>query len=167
MRLNIGLVYRLSRIAALDDDIGFLEARLGVAFVEIHPLGHIRRLGRLGLEVRREQVLVQDRCIVRHRCLDVDDVGEHLVLDVDQVQRRVADCLRDGRNRSNRVTLIQCLVARHAVAREVAEVHRPFANERLFRRDIGKVGGGDDGAHARQLQRLARVDRHDARMRVR
>ena len=120
-----------------------------------------------GSTVRREQVLVQDRRIVRHRRLDVDDVGQHLVLDVDQVERRVADRLRDGRNRGNRVALIQCLVARHAVAREVAEIHRPFADERLFRRDIGKVGGGDDGAHARQLQRLARIDRHDARMRVR
>ena len=167
MRLDVGLMHRLGGVAALDDDIGFLEARLDVAFVEIHPLGDVRRLGRLGLEVRREQVLVQDRRVVRHRRLDVDDVGQHLVFDVDQVERRVADRLRDGRNRGNRVSLIKCLVARHAVAREVAEVHRPFADERLFRWNIGKVVGGDDRAHAWQLQRLARIDRHDARMRVR
>ena len=83
MRLDIRLVHRLGGVAALDDHLGFLEAGIHVALVEVHPLGDVGRLGRLRLDIRGEQIVVQDRRIVRHRRLDVDDVGQHLVLHID------------------------------------------------------------------------------------
>ena len=99
--------------------------------------------------------------------LDVDDVRQHLVLHVDQFQRLVGNRLRGRGDRGDGVTLVQRLAARHAVARQVAEVHRPFADERLFRGDVGEVLGGHHRLHAGQLQRLGRIDRHDAGMRMR
>ncbi len=75
MRLDIGLVHRLGGVAALDDDLGVLEAGLDVALVEVHALGDVRGLGRLRLDARGEQVVVQHRRVVRHRRLDVDDVA--------------------------------------------------------------------------------------------
>ena len=167
MRLDISLVHRLGGVATFDDHLGLIEAVLDVALVEVHPLGDVRWLGRFRIHPGGEQVVVQDRRIVLHRVLDVDDVGQHLVLHVDQLERFVADRLRNGAHRGDRVPLVQRLVARHAVARKVAEVHRPLADERLFRRDVGQVGGCDHRTHTRQLQRLRRIDRHDARMRVR
>ena len=167
MRLDIGLVHRLGGVAALDDHLGLLEAGVDVALLEVDALGDVRRLGRLRLDTGSEQVVVQHRRIVRHRRLDIDDVRQHLVLHVDQLERLVGDRLRRRGHRGDRVALVQRLAARHAVARQVAEIHRTFADERLFRRDVREVGGGDDGLHAGELQRLAGVDRDDAGVRVR
>src|SRR5262249_7485657 len=47
------------------------------------------------------------------------------------------------------------------------EVHRPFADEGLFRRDRGKIVRRHDGLDAGQRRRLAGPDRLDARMRMR
>ena len=47
MRLDIGLMHRLRGVAAFDDDLGVLEAGLGVALLEGDDLGDVGRLGRL------------------------------------------------------------------------------------------------------------------------
>ena len=51
MRLQIGLVHRLGRVAPLDNDVGQAEAGLAVALLEPELLGNVRRL--LGLPARR------------------------------------------------------------------------------------------------------------------
>ena len=50
MRLDIGLMHRLGRIAPLDDDIRLAESGRDVALRKGHPLGDVRRLFRLGLD---------------------------------------------------------------------------------------------------------------------
>src|SRR5262249_17808454 len=44
LRLDIALVHRLGVVFVLDDDVGLLEARLGVAHGEVEPLAHVRGL---------------------------------------------------------------------------------------------------------------------------
>ena len=59
VRLDIGLVHRLGRVAPLDDHVGFLEAGLDIAFGETHDLGDVGRFFRLWLDARGEDVVVQ------------------------------------------------------------------------------------------------------------
>ncbi len=167
MGLDIGLVDGLGGVAALDDDLGLREAGGDVALGVGDALGDVGGLGGLGVEPGGVEVVVQHRRIRRHRRLDVDDVGQHFVLDRDERQRRLGDGGRDGGDGGDGVALVERLVAGHAVAREVAEVHRAFADERLLVGDLGEVGGGHHGAHAGELFRLRGVDGEDAGMRVR
>ena len=53
MRLDVGLVHRLRGVAALDDDLGVLEACLDVALLEGDDLGDVGRLGRASESRRR------------------------------------------------------------------------------------------------------------------
>ena len=71
---------------------------------------------------------------------------------------------RDGRHR---VAFVERLLAGHDIARHVAVVHHHLAGRDELRRLIGEVVAGDHGLHARQRLGLRRVDRHDARVRVR
>ena len=49
------------------------------------------------------------------------------------VQRLIGDRLRRGGDGGDGVAFIQRLVSRHDVQRQVAEIHRAFADERFFR----------------------------------
>ena len=167
MRLDIALMHRLGGVLALDDDVGVLEAGLGVALLEGHDLGDVRRLGRLRIDAGGEHVVVQNGCVVGHRRFDVDDERQHVVLHVDQRQRLIGDRLRGGGDGGDGMAFVQRLAARHDVAGQIAEVHRTFADERLFVGDVREVLRGHDGEHARQRFRLRRVDRDDLRVRVR
>jgi len=148
MRLDIGLMHRLRRVAALDHQFRLAEPGLGVALREADALGDVRRGGGLGLDAGGIEVVVQQGRVRRHRGLDVDDVGQHLVLDLDEIDRLGGDEGRGGRDRGHGVPLVEHLVAGHDIAREVAEIHRPLADEGLFRADLGEIGRGHDGAHA-------------------
>ena len=167
MRLDIGLVHRLAGVAALDRDLGFLPALGEIALHEGDALGDIRRRGRFRIDALRIEVVVQDRRVLPHRVFDIDDVRQYLVLDLDQVKRLLGDPRFGRRDGRDRVALIEHLVARHAVARQVAEVHRPLADKRFLGRDFRKIRRRDNGLDARQGQRLLRVDRLDPGMRVR
>ena len=149
MRLDVSLMHGLRGVAALDDDLGVLEARFDVALLEGDDLGDVGRRGRLRVDPGGEQVGVQHRRIRRHRFLDVDHERQHFVLHVDQFQRLVSDQLRHCRDGGHGMAFIQHLVARHDVQRQIAEVHRAFADKRFFRSDVGEIRGGDDRAHTR------------------
>ena len=103
----------------------------------------------------------------RHRALDIDDVRQYLVLDRDQIERLGSDDRRDGCDRGHGMPLVEDLVAGHDIARQIAEIHRPFADKRLLRPDLGKIGGGHDGAHAGQRQGFVCVDATDPGVRMR
>ncbi len=91
MRLDIALMHRLGGEVALDNNVGRLEACLDVAKLELDPLGDIRRLVRRWLDALREHVVMQDRRVILHRFVDIDDVRQHLVIDLDQIDRLVGD----------------------------------------------------------------------------
>ena len=167
MRLDIGLVYRLGRIAPLDDDIGLAEAGVDVALGEGHPLGDVGRMGGLGVDALGEQIVMQQRRVGLHRLFDVDHMRQHVIGDLDQLAGLIGDCRRNRGNRRNGVPVIERSVARHAVLRQVAEIHRPFADERLLRRDRREILPGDHRLDPGQCLCLFGVDRQDAGVRVR
>ena len=75
---------------------------------------------------------MQQRRIGLHCLFDIDDVRQHVVLDLDQLAGLLGDRRRGRRHRSDGVAVIEDLVARHAVARQIAEIHRPLADEGLL-----------------------------------
>ena len=156
MRLDIGLMHRLVRIAPLDDDVGVAEPGLDVALGKGDLLGDVRGLRRHRIDTPGVEVVVQQGRLGPHRRFDIDDVRQHVVVDLDQLACRFGDRGRGRGDRRHRMALVKHLVARHAVARQVAEIHRPFADERLLGRDRRKVLPGHHPFDARQFERLAR-----------
>ena len=134
MRLDIGLMHRLGRIAALDDDIGVAKPGRDVALGKADLFGDVRRMRRLRVDALGEEIVVQQRRAGLHRLFDVDDVRQHVVFDLDQLAGLLGDRGRGRGDRGDRVAVIEHLVARHAVARQVAEIHRPFADKGFLRR---------------------------------
>ena len=71
-----------------------------IAELEFEPLGDVGRLRRR-LDAARDHVVEQQRRIRLHRLIDVDDVRQHLVVDLDQrrAPRRRSTCWWPPRRR--------------------------------------------------------------------
>ena len=138
-----------------------------VALGEGHPLGDVGGMGGLGVDALGEQIVMQQRGVGLHRLFDVDHMRQHVIGDLDQLAGLLGDCRRDRGNRRHGVPVIERPLARHAVLRQVAEIHRPFADERLLRRDRREILPGDHRLDPRQRLCLFGVDRQDAGVRVR
>jgi hypothetical protein len=109
---------------------------------------------RLGRDAGGEQVRMQERRIGCHRLLDVDHVGQDLVLDLDQASGCIGDLGSDGGgDGGHRMAGIQHLAARHAIQGDRSRSVRAFAMLDRFVAQFGEIGGGDDGLHAGQCRR--------------
>ncbi len=159
-------MHRFCRIAPLDDEIGFLEAGLDVALREADHLGDIRRLRRLRLDTRGEDVVMEERRAVGHRRLDVHHIRQHFVLHLDQVERLFGDRRRGCRDGGHRVAFVEHLAPGHAVARQVAQIVRRGADMSPLRRHVGKIGAGDDRLDPGERRRLCGIDADDAGVRM-
>ena len=146
----------VGHVAALDDDVGLRERRVGIAF-------HDRRVAER-VAVRAERLValvalpvrVDERCAVGERGLEVGDDGQRLVVDLDQRRRLLGDLRRRRGDTGDDVAL-----EAHRVLREEAPVLDHAAVEH-----VGDVLVGDDGEHAGEGPRLRRVDPRDPRVRV-
>ena len=167
VRLDIALVHGRRLEAHLHDFVGRGEARGDVAHLVLDALRDVRGLRRRGLDAAGDHVLEEERRVGLHRLIDVDDVRQHLVVDLDQLQRLLGDG-RGGRgDGGDGVALVEHLLARHDVARHVPEIHGDALGTDVVELLVGKVLGGHHRLHALQLLRLRRVDGADARVRVR
>ena len=156
MRLDVALMHHRRPELALDHDIRFAEAALHVAALELHPVGDV---------VRKR--LVQLRRARRNRLIDAGHRRQDVVDHLDSICRLARDVERCRGHGRNRMAVVQHLVARqHAVA-HVAEVERRLSAEKHLR-GIGRdVARRHHRLHAGQRLGRRRVDRHDARVRVR
>ena len=167
MRLDIALMDRRGLVAALDDDVGLAKGGVHVSELEDHALGDVGGRRRLRVDARGEHVVMQDGRAFDHRVLDLDDMRQHLVIDLDGCKRGIGRSGAGRGDRCNGVAVIQRLVARQRVAGHVAEVRRAFADERFLACDLRHVDGGHHRLDARDRFRLGDVDRTDAGMGVR
>ena len=168
VRLNIALMDRLGGEGAFDGRVGVREALADIAEFEFHALGDVgRALGRRSHPFG-EQIVMEDRRVLGHRLLHVDDVGQRLVGDLDEL----GGAARGGGARrgdgGDGVTVIEGLIARHDVGGQVAEIDLRLAGgEELGAVERGEIGRGDDRLDARRRLGFRRVDGEDAGMRVR
>ena len=157
MRLDISLVRLLGLEGAFDDEIGLPEARFDVAMAVLAALGDIGWLAGLGIDALGEYGVVQHGRRGLHRLVDIGHMRQHLVVDLDELQRLLGRAGVDRSDRGHRMAVIERLLARHAVVEDV--VHAGIAIG-----EVGQVGRGDHRLHALQLLRLRRVDLPDLRV---
>ena len=167
VRLDIALVHRRGLEGHLDDLVGRREARLDVAHLVFDALRDVRRLLRRRIDAAGDHVVEQERRIGLHRLVDVDDVRQHLVVDLDQLQRLLGDGGAGGRHGGDRMALVEHFLARHDVARHVPEIHRDALRADIVELLLREVRGGHHRLDALQRLRFRDVDRADARVGVR
>ena len=161
LRFDIALVNRLGVEFPLDDDIGLGKALFDIAELAFETGGDVRRFRRLGLHALGELVFVEDRRIGLHRVAHVDHVGQHFVIDLDQLQRRTGDGIAGGGDGGDRMAVIEHVFARHHVARDVAEIDHQFARCRVFDRHVGEIVARHHRFYAGQRFRRGDVYRQD------
>ncbi len=133
VRLDVALVSGLGAEGPFDHDVGFAEALLDVPMAELAGRGDIR-----GFAIPAE-ALMKDRRTLLHCLFDIRDVRQHLVVDIDQLQRLLRYRRRGRRHCGDGVAVVERLIARHAVDQDVAQVVVA----------ILEIGGGHHGFHAR------------------
>ena len=175
VRLDVALVRHRGRELAVHDHVGLFEADIGVAGLELEALGDVGRLGpdhgagheRAGDLLRAEE-LVQHRRVLVHRLAHVQHRLEHLVLDLDQVERVLGDVRVRGRDGGDGVAAVEHLLAgEHVVEQPAGARRRALADVDLRVVGLREVGVGDDAAHALEGFRLRGVDALDACVGVR
>ena len=111
------------------------------------------------LHPRGDHVLVQQRRVRGHGLLHVHDVRQHLVADLDEVQRLLRGPLADGGHRGHRMALVEDLLARHHVADDVAVVDQHLPGRHELGGEIVEVVPGDHHLHAGQGAGTGGIDR--------
>ena len=165
--LDIPLMHRLGVELALDDEVRFGEAFLHVALGEVEDLGEVGRLFRCRLDALGNLFLVQQRRVVRHRLHRVDHVRQDLVIDLDELDGLARDGVRGRGDRGDRMAVIEHLLARHHIARDIAEIDDQLARGGIFDRHFREVVAGDDRLDALERLRLVGADGEHACMCVR
>ena len=167
VRLDVALVDGFHGVLALDDDVRLREPGVDVAELVDGVAGDVGGpVGRIGQALGAHR-LVQHRRVVAHGVADVQDRRQHVVLDGDRLGGLFGLPQGGRRHRGDRVAVIERLVLRHHVARQVGEVGRGLARLGDADRRRREVRAGDHGLDAGHRFRLRGVDREDARVRVR
>ena len=110
---------------------------------------------------------MQNRRLICHRFENASNVWQNFVVDFDECQCfRSYSCTRRG-DRGNCVPVIQHLLARHQVLREMSVVRRRATFSRLGWRYLREIDRGNDGLHTGDSLGLIRINSEDARMSVR
>ena len=164
--LDVRLVDRRGLEVLLDDLVGLGETRVEIADLEADLLGDVRRAIGCRVHAARDHVLEQQRRVLGHRLLHVDDVRQHLVVHVNEGERPVRDGGADRGDRGDRVAFVERLLARHDVARDVPEIDREPLGADEFKRVVGQIRTGDHRLHPRQRLGARGVDGADTSMRV-
>ena len=160
--LDVALVHGLGLVLALEDDVGLAEPGVRVAELELNAFGDVRRLVGCGVDAVGVHVVVEDGGVLLHGLDHVDDVGQGLVLDRDQVERVAGDGGAGRRHGGHRVAVVEDLVTGHDVERDVAIVDLHLAGRHELGPHLAEVRRGDHGLDAGQRLGPTRVDGLDA-----
>ena len=157
--LDVPLVHRLGAELSFHHKVGLLETFVHVTQLELLVSGDIGLLGEVVVEAGRGHVLVKDRGIRFHRVFHGHHRWQHLVVDLDQLQRRFGFVGVLGGHRGYRMSFVQDLVPGQNVVAEVFEAQYRVLTD--LGQDVGyfsQVFGGDHGQHARMGLGGAGVD---------
>ena len=158
LRFDIALMHRLGVVFVLDDDVGLGKTIIDVAHRKLYALDHVGGLVLGALHALGAEIVVQDRRIRLHRLDRIDDMGQDLIVDLDQLERLLGDRFAGRRDRRHRMALVINLLARDRDAGHVAA--------RRSLRQVGEVVSRNDRLDAWQRLGLGDVDRFQHRMRM-
>ena len=167
MRLDVPLVHRGGGEFALDDDVGVGKPGRRVALLKFHVGSDVAGIVRDLAHGRRvDQIVVQQWSAVLHRGAHVDDGFQHLVVNVDQGQRRLSNVRIFGGDGGDRVPAIQRLVTGEEIVAQELEPVVVVAQILFAEGRKRQVGGGHHRAHPGEGFRFGRVDGLDTGVRV-
>ncbi len=154
--LGVPLVHAPRGEAVLEDAIGLLEPPLDVTDDDAGAIADVA----LAMQDRQRRVagpaLVHERRAGRQRRRHIGHRGQRLAHHVDRGQRRGDGVQRHGGDGGQRLAGEADAVAReHFLVLHAAAVPH-----------VGRIGGGDDRAHAGQPSRAARIDAQQASVRL-
>ena len=110
---------------------------------------------------------MQQRCIGRHRGLDLQHMRQHLVADIDQLQRSLCNVRCRGSHCGYRMADIKHLVPRHAVFAQRAQRGGALAGFEFDVVQFREIGRRHYRLDAGQRTRRRSVNRHDPGMGMR
>ena len=151
-------MYGLGGKRALNHEVRLPEARRYVAVPDFQAFGDVGGGFRCRLEARREHVLVQQGRAGQHRLDDVDDVRQHVVVHLDEVERLFGDERAGGRHCRDRMSFVKGLLPGHDVAHDIAIVDHHLAGGDEFRGLFEEIIAADYGLYPRQPERGGGVD---------
>ena len=150
---------------ALDDKVGRLESFRHVAALELDVLRDVGLL--FGPSSLLRRVVQQNRRARLDRDFNRHHRRQHFVLDFDQAQRFFGD-MRAGRgDGGDRMAVVEDLVVREDVHRQVHRIDRHLARRLHLGRGLRQILAGDNRLDARKRERLVSFDRFDQRVRMR
>ena len=165
--LDVALVDHLRIELALDDGVGLGEGSLDIASLEAVVGGDVAGvLGLLAGRGLRMAALIEQRGIVAHRVLHVEDGRKHLVLDLDGLDggERVVDV--GGGDAGDGVTAVEGLVGGEHVLAHVRGRGGALTHVEHLVGDDRQVAVGHHSEDAGHGLGRARIDGEDARVRV-
>ena len=161
VRLDCGLLHLVDAVLALIDVRGPGQRGVDVAEVHVQILRHVARSI---VDLHGVGFVVDDRRPRLHGLHRVEDGGQNLVLDLDEFQRLLENLGRLGGDDSHAIAdMAHLVVQAHLVVGRRVGVALPAGGIQ----HALHVLVGQHRVHARQRQRLALVDAHDAGVGVR
>ena len=161
-RLNERVLLIRHPEGVLDDQVRLGEARVHVPLADRPARHHVPQagIGRVG------QVL--DGRARLQRLQRIEDARQDLVLDLDELERPLRDVQRLGGHQRDRLAVEAHLIrGQHRHIRAAALLLAGLARHVGHQLDVGQVRRGEDAGDARQVARLAHVQPHDPRARLR
>ena len=151
MRLDIALMGLLGFVGFLNNHVSFSKASIHIAVTHLGSGGNIGRLGRRGFNTSSNDPIMNHRCRFQHSLIHVCDMGQLLILHVDQLQCLSSRLLIHSSHRRNGVTVIQSAASRHAVFQDIRQAL-------IASGQIRHILKGNHRFNARQLLCLGCVD---------
>ena len=155
MRLDIPLMNRSGFEFPFDDHISQAKARLYVTVTEFHPLCNIGRFLRCRIDAFSNQVIPEQRSIRFHSLVHINDVRQHLIININQFQGLPGNPVIDRGHCGHRMSLKEGFFPSHDIPGHVPVIDDHLSGG-LNRADrlIGKIISGHDRLDTRQGQRL-------------
>ena len=153
---------------ALDNHVGLGEALVEVAALELEVAGDVAV--NAGVIAAGEALgdgagghgLVEEGSVVAHGFDGIENDGEGLVLNLDQIKGFLGHVGVEGGDGGHGVALVERLLLGEAVLGEEAGVPHRFAVVDHHVLHDGYIGGCDDSLHVGKGLGLARIDGNDA-----
>ena len=127
LRFDITLMHHIRAKLALDNHIGFGKTLLNIAQLRAKMRRHIAEIFAFLAHRTGSLVFMHQGRVILHRLLHIQHMGQHLVFDLNQIQRFFGNMDIDRRHRRHGISLIEHLFVRQHRSTHILNAHHLFA----------------------------------------